>query len=668
MWIARVAIAAALAWCCMRPVIALAQAANECDIAWQITPLLGASPRHLSVTLRFNAGTRSRTELQLPQAWAGVDDYANHLIDLRSSNPLHAIEPVAGQPLKRVIQHRPGEAVALSYRITSPIKDADATTPRGHRDSYRTLLGARWFQVFGHALLAVPATNTSDTATQRLCMDFEGLDATGWWANSHDVRQNSSMQIRFKGSVEQMRHAVYLGGDLQLRERRVEGRPVFSVMPPATPLTSFAPSIDALADRVAQLIAAQRSFWRDHEFPHQLVVLQPNHSPRGNYGGTAVHQAFVMHASNDLQVPGASFDHLVTHELLHTWIPMRFGPMTYTGRDDEALRYWFSEGFTDHYTHRLLVQSGLWTLADMAQALNAKIDRHRQSPALRADNAQVAANFFTDEAMGQLPYARGEWLALRWHAALRDKGHPGLDAVMRRLLLPAALAKPTGPLSKPLVTHRLLAELRPVLGEAPLADIANFVDKGQSFEFTDTTLGPCFKLERLSQPVWQLGFDRATLQQRVMIGVDPDGPAHAAGLRNGMAVRGTRIYNADVTQDVLIQVPADDGQVRDIRYRPIGAAMREVLRYRPVAGGLEQATCRAWMGGDASADDVAAAAISAKAATALAARKASPVASKKGGKKVGKKAGKSDKSGQSGKTSKAKAKGKPTTAKSKRGG
>ena len=196
MTMARLAALAALAWAGMLPATALAQGADACDIAWLITPHLDATPRHLAVSLRFAAGPRSRTELQWPQPWAGVDDDADHVVDLRSAHPHHAMEPIAGQPMKRLIQHRPGDAVLLSYRVTSPIVDADASLPRSHRDSQRTLLGQRWFQAFGHALLVAPA---GDATPQRLCLDFDGLDERGWWVNSHRVQQGRSAQIRFKG-------------------------------------------------------------------------------------------------------------------------------------------------------------------------------------------------------------------------------------------------------------------------------------------------------------------------------------------------------------------------------------------------------------------------------------------------------------------------------------
>ena len=154
-------------------------------------------------------------------------------------------------------------------------------------------------------------------------------------------------------------------------------------------------------------------------------------------------------------------------------------------------------------------------------------------PALRADNQQVAASFFTDPAMAELPYARGELLALRWNAALRARGHLGLDPVMRGLMLPPAQAQRQGPLSKPLITHRLLAALRPTLGETPLQDLSQFIEQGLPFELSDTTLGPCFRLAPdalADQPRYEAVADGLNEPRcRAWIGIGGDAPDPSAG-------------------------------------------------------------------------------------------------------------------------------------------
>lgn len=517
----------------LAPAIGHAATDPACDLHWQITPHLDTTPRHLAVSLSFDAGSRTRSSLQLPSRWAQVDDFGAQITGLRAADADQSVDPNTEQTAERTVRHRPGERVVLHYRVGSPLADAAGAPARGQADSFRTRLGAHWFQAFGQALLVLP-TDLDQRSPQRLCVDFDGLPEGSWWIGSFGAQRGAGAQFRWRGSAAQAVNAVYLGGDLQVRERRIEGKAVFTVMPPGLPpQPPFAPDLDTVADRAARLIEAQRRFWREPGADHQLVVLHPRPEAGGRLEAAAVQQALVMYAPQDLRVPGERFDFLLTHEHLHNWMPDRFGPMTYTGRNDESARYWFSEGFTDYYTHRVLLQAGLWSLDDYAGAINRKLERYRRSPALRADNQQVAASFFTDPAMAELPYARGELLALRWNTALRARGHLGLDPVMRGLMLPPAQAQRQGPLSKPLITHRLLAALRPTLGETPLQDLSQFIEQGLPFELSDTTLGPCFRLApdaAAEQPRYEAVADGLNQPRcRAWIGIGGDAPDPSAG-------------------------------------------------------------------------------------------------------------------------------------------
>ncbi|WP_088286260.1 hypothetical protein [Ideonella sp. A 288] len=467
---------------------------GPCDLQWQVTPRLDASPRHLAVTLSFDTGSRTRTELRLSTPAVGATDTPaspEPSIDLETEDPQHHLETPPGPPGVRVVRHRPGTRVVLRYRVVSPLADADTASPD---DPTQPLFGARWFQVDGLALLPVMPVlpETADRASPRLCLDFDGLPEDSWWIGSHGARQGAAARWRVVGPVALLRDAVYLGGALQVRERQAAGRSVWTAMPLQVP---WAVPIDTVADRVARVAEVPRQFWRDTTQPHQLVVLQPSRRPTGTVGGMALHQALVLQVPDDFALPSDAMDRLVMRAQLRAWFPDRFGPTAYAGRHDEAQRRWFTEGFADHYAHRLLVHAGLWTLDDLARVTNARVGRHAGVPPARSDRAGTGALHLNDASTLEASALRGEWLALRWHAALRAQGHPGLDAVMAQMMLPAALAQREGPLSKPLVTHRLLAALRPWLGETPLRDLSTHIDQGRPLDFGDSTLGPCFAFD-----------------------------------------------------------------------------------------------------------------------------------------------------------------------------
>lgn len=477
---------------------AVQAAAPACEVEWTLRARLDAPERHFEATLSFDGGRRTRTPVRLPEPWAGVDDYAQQVRDLHPAARGQRLAE-GDEPMLRDVIHRPGERVTLRWRVTSPVFDPDSTRPRTHEDLYRTLLGRDWFQFFGKGVLPRPQ-HVDDGRKLAWCIAFTGLPPGAVVAGSHGVSRGPRHVVRLRGTLDDATEAVYVGGRLALEERSVRGRPVFTATP-ARAAKAFGFTPERFADAVVQVVGAHRRFWDDFDFPHFIVVLQPNHQPVRRGGGTAVHRAFVMHASPDFTVPGPTFDFLVGHEHLHTWIPGRFGPMQREGQNDEVRRYWFSEGFTNFFTHRLLVGAGLWSLEDHARELSTVAQRYLASPVRAAPNAQVAAEFFERREVMDLPYQRGEFLALRWHAALRAIGHPGLDVLMKSLLRPPGADD--GP-SVPFASDRVLAALRGLLGDRVDDDVERFVRRGEVFPVDDALAGPCFERAPGETMAWRV--------------------------------------------------------------------------------------------------------------------------------------------------------------------
>jgi predicted metalloprotease with PDZ domain len=413
---------------------------------------------------------------------------------------------------------------------------------------------------------------------------IEAPRRNGTVVTSYGVSRTGTATIRTRDGADRLRHALYFGGAFDVREARIHGKPLYIAR-----RGKWRFDADPFAAATERLIATHRAFWNDFAFDHFVIELLPTNLPQGEWGGTGLVNAFTMYGSRDFNVPGDAFDFLVGHEHLHTWIPQRFGAMG----SDEALRYWFSEGFTDFYTHRLLVKSGFWPLEIYAEALNRKISRYLASPAHLADNRRVAVEFFSGDEVGQLPYQRGEFIALRWHGELTRRGHGGLDPLMRGLML--ARASDESP-TTPLATTRLLERLETLVGDSARRDVERFVERGESYPFDGDTLGPCFALEWSTQPArWRLGLDIKSLATGVVGGVEPDGPAYRAGLRDGQKVLGYGIYRGDVAHDSAVTIRDDDGTPRQIAYRPAEGEIRVPL-YRVVDGARDDDSCRRWFG------------------------------------------------------------------------
>ena len=129
----------------------------------------------------------------------------------------------------------------------------------------------------------------------------------------------------------------------------------------------------------------------------------------------------------------------------------------------------------------------------------------------------------------QSPYDRGRLLALSWDRAVRvaSSGRLSLDEVMRRQRdAVRAGAKGYGAALFP----GILRAVAP--GIDVDADLARYVTKGETVRLAPGVFGACLTLEDLRVAVFDRGFDGSkSSQSGIISGVDPAGPAHAAGLR-----------------------------------------------------------------------------------------------------------------------------------------
>ena len=563
-------------------------ASAACDVSWRFTPRMTGPSRHIDAEVTWRAGNSRTTELALTREWGGVDTFTKAMRDFRTRSA-HQWVVDRADPARKIVTHLPRERVTVTYRIDASPADPDSD-PISRRDVYRVILGPDWFHFIGYAVFAVPSSFNDDTRP-RMCVTVQATADDDWIVSSFGARRARSVTYALRDSPDRLRHAVYFGGKFDVRQREVRGRSIWVAR-----RGPWQFDMDAYADAVTRLVATHRTFWNDFEYPPFAIELLPTHQPVGGAGGTALRNAFVMYAPDDLKVPGEKFEFIIAHEYLHTWIPGRFGSMG----EDEAQRYWFSEGFTDFYTHRLLVRAGVWTFDQYARSLNRKIEQYLQSDVRAYDNERVKADFFSDTSVGALAYQRGELLALRWHAKLSERTADGLDAVMRSLLLPQSVEEEAKPPS-PLATTRLLDALDTERLSVAHADVERYVEHGELFTFDTETLGPCFEMHRDDKPAMTIGFDRRSVKEGRLVGVDVYGPAYAAGLREGQLISGFWLFEGDVSKDAGVQLRDGEGKTSEVTYRPISRGRRSIPVYAPKPDAATDPACRRWFGLDVAA-------------------------------------------------------------------
>jgi len=501
-------LAAALFACCA----AAADAAQPPPLAvdYRLTPLVAAGAvQSLEIELRFTGDGRRSLTLDLPDSGMGEDKRWRFLSDFSVTGA--AIQ--TPDPAHRILTFAPGAAVTLRYAVHSAY---EGDPKNGEGNPYRgAVLRPGWFAGLGEHIFVVPHDGDLWPATFHL-----GPLPRGWTAAS-DLEHGAMGRAM---TVTDIEVSVILGGaDVTVYSRPIPGGVLRFATRGKWPFSG-----DHLADILGRTVAAERDFWGDDIKGPFLVTLFPIDGT-GSSGGTGRGDAFAMYDTAD--TPESRIQRTIAHEHTHSWIPSRIGraPPEAT----EPLVYWLSEGFTEFYTERTLLKSGIWSLEDYVGDLNDILLAYDTSPARNAPNARIEKEFWTNEAIEHLPYQRGLLFAYLLDDRIRkaSAGARNLDTVMFAMRDAFVAAPDAG---KP----ELVANFRRALGLTGVdfsPEMTRFIDDGETEVLPADLFGACAQIRTVHIAAFDKGFDvNKTVATGVFTAVDPTGPAYAAGIRDGM--------------------------------------------------------------------------------------------------------------------------------------
>jgi predicted metalloprotease with PDZ domain len=569
-------ISAAVIICALGGASVFADRATE-PVHYQLTPVMthGALTA-VAIELRFKGEADGETMLLLPNEWGGESQLWHAVTDLKISGDGVQVQPVTN-PAERVMKHAPNGAILVSYRIIQDVPGEDTAGIRNN--PYRPIVQRNYFHLLGNAIFARPVGDDYATASfvvQRL--------PPGW-------RFASDLEHKALLTFDDLIQSVLVGGDFRIVSRPGPGGFLRVAL-----RGKWQFSDDQLADKTARIVTSHNAFWHDPPEPYLVTLLQLKNPGGGrSLGGTGRGDAFAFFATDNND--DARINRVLAHEHTHTWIPLRIGAMPATG---EALDYWLSEGFTDFYAFRLLARDGMWTVEEFTDTLNETLAAYWSSPVRNAPNTRIGADFWTTRTVEELPYQRGYLMALIWDKRLHDAsdGARDLDEVMldaKARFAPVASQKDAPHAVDIFATAMRAAKLDPA------ADIARYIEHGESILLPADTFGPCGNLATLELPEFARGFDsdKTAAAGNVVTGTDPEGPAHAAGMRDGMRLLKRESGRPGDSRIDLAYLVDDHGTVRTIRYKPEGKkrATLQELQLTPGLDGAARAACVARIGG-----------------------------------------------------------------------
>ena len=377
--------------------------------------------------------------------------------------------------------------------------------------------------------------------------DWQGLPPTWALATSFGVAYpmttavlgqiTSKPQDRcqtYRGPWSRVNQALFAAGDFRLHPFQIGHK--LGILAVRGTWTFSDDEADAEIGKTIRLV---RDFWHDDAFPFFLVTLQPFDLDHGSSDGTAYTDAFWMYVSRKDNINGVLSQ--LAHESFHAWDPLKMGYLSATEYEKTK---WFTEGFTEYYAQRLTLTGGVRSAEQVVDSINMDL---RAFPSSTSE------------------YVRGRIIALWLDAAIRERsdGKHSLDDVMFRLVRDR---------QKPLTEDRIYVTLQPYLSADQLSLLKAAADHSGNLPAPSAIpgLGSCYQAAHGEVPTFSLGFDfRASLTAKVMSGVDPNGPAYKAGLREGQAVVAWDVNRGNTERKATFTVLIE-GQERKISFSPTG--------------------------------------------------------------------------------------------------
>ncbi len=559
---------------CALIVAALAAASTRAqEIRYTLSPAFDHGMlTAIDVEMVLPGESDGETAIEVPDAWGGKSELWRGIDEFRvSGSGLRATSSTS--PALKMIRHAPGATLTIRYRIKQFWPGEPAA---GDTNEYRPVIQPRYFHLIGWTALARPRWSLATPVS----VSFKGFPAD--WSFASNLESPAAHGLNLVDALE----SVSVGGDFRVLKAgalRVAVR------------GSWRFSDEGFIKRLEPIIAAHHRFWGDPPSPFLVTVL-PLQSPMGrmSLGGTALGDAFAFMATGN--VDDRMLTRILAHEHLHSWIPRRIGMMP---QQNDALDYWISEGFTDFFNYRILMRDGTWSLEEVAHAYNEVFWNYAFSPVRNASNAQLADGFWGNRAMNDLPYQRGLVFAALADDRVRraSNGKFDLDDVMLEMkrVADAAGEGPRAP-----VRALFVATMRS-FGVDISGDIARFIERGETIALPADTWAPCGKIVTSEVAEFARGFDgyRTIANGNKLVGVDPDGPAHAAGLRDGMQLLRLDLSEGGDARVALAYRVFADGQTREISYLPAGKkrVIVQELKLRTLADDASRKACAARLGG-----------------------------------------------------------------------
>jgi predicted metalloprotease with PDZ domain len=390
---------------------------------------LETAPRlRVAATLTLSAVDAESSAFSVAPEWGGVDHCARYLHDVAFFvDGAPAAAGAVDHPLETawVVSHHKGAQVEARWWFDPLPAGGDAALG----NDYRPRVEPKLFLLLGDVGLLTPDA-LGGPQPRRIAFEWIGLEEAGWRHVTSFGEANAFTTTR---PLDAFKHALFMAGDLRVTAIEKNGTKLLF----AFHGDGFAFEDGALAGLAARIVAAERDFFSDWSDPFFLVTLVPDdRKDRHSLGGTALTDSFALYMSKEYTLAPGSDDEgrvaqLLAHEYFHRWNGGKIGL-----EKPEQLGYWFSEGFTDFFARRILLRCGILDPPAYVRRVNESLENYWKSPVRHEPAARIVADFWKRRDVADLPYRRGDLVALFLDHEIRatTNGERSLDDWFREAL------------------------------------------------------------------------------------------------------------------------------------------------------------------------------------------------------------------------------------------
>ncbi|MGE0478952.1 MAG: hypothetical protein AB7Q17_00645 [Phycisphaerae bacterium] len=521
-----------------------------------LTYTLAPNPETGGIRVELAWETRGRTVsvLGVSARWGNIDNVSALLGDVQ----IDGCHGVQQQQSRWILRHGPRTTIRCAY-------DFDPGRKSFQWDGTHYPITTRtFFHGIGNAFLMVPEPGGDAPREFQVVLRWK-LPNPAWRAVAS---WGVGKALGDKLDAGDLRHSVYLAGELAIQSAERDGRRVTVALPDKF---GFTPA--EFLKMAGTIVGQQCDYLNERNFPAFIVTAIPVGDPLkegdSRIAGSGLYHSFALWIPPRAKLNDA-VEHLFAHELFHYW-----NGRLLPAAQPEGLVYWFVEGFTDYYALRILHESGQWSSEQYAKWINRHIREYVANPAIHATNEEIRDEYWRQRStVGEVAYQRGLMLGLRWDRLARQQGvRNGLDRLFFALL---DRARAGGfELSNDAIRRVGVEQL----GAWFAGEFDQFVVQARTVSVPVDALAP--KLIGSDARVYDYdpGFDRErSLQQQKIIGLKRGSAAERAGLREGDEMLGYSLL-ADPEKQSELKVMRK-GELRTIRYFPRGPAV-EALQFKP---------------------------------------------------------------------------------------